>query len=39
MRALTLIDFRNKVGLIHNTDLIENYFHKIPEHLWELDLN
>lgn len=39
MRPLTLIDFRNKVELIHDTDLREKYFHKIPEHLWELDLN
>lgn len=39
MRPLTLIDFRNKVELIHDTDLTENYFHKIPERLWELGLN
>lgn len=37
--ALTLIDFRNKVELIHDTDLIEKYFHKIPEYLWESALN
>ena len=36
---MTLIDFRNKVELIHDTNLIENYFYKIPEHLWEPDLN
>lgn len=39
MRPLTLIDFRNKVELIHDTDLIQKYFHKIPEHLWELKFN